>query len=84
MLRNGIRGLGCRCQPAYFRPESGLNEETRRPYKGNFFLVIRQLPYSALNNRSPDLALFLNGIPVFTAELKNPMSGQNVRDAIHQ
>ena len=28
--------------------------------------------------------LFLNGIPLFTAELKNPLSGQTVEDAIHQ
>ena len=31
-----------------------------------------------------DLALFLNGIPIFTAELKNPLTGQTVQDAIHQ
>ena len=85
MLRNGIRGLRCRSQLVYIRPASGLNEETRRLYRGNFFLVIRQLPYSTRNNnRGLDLALFLNGIPVFTAELKNPMSDQKVRDAIHQ
>ena len=28
--------------------------------------------------------LFLNGIPVFTAELKNPLTGQTVEDAIRQ
>ena len=28
--------------------------------------------------------LFLNGIPIFTAELKNPLSGQTVEDAIRQ
>ena len=29
-----------------------------------------------------DLGLFLNGIPIFTAELKNPLNGQDVQDAI--
>ena len=29
-----------------------------------------------------DLGLFLNGIPIFTAELKNPLNGQDVEDAI--
>ena len=28
--------------------------------------------------------LFLNGIPIFTAEIKNPLNGQDVEDAIRQ
>src|SRR5207245_393571 len=31
-----------------------------------------------------DLVLVLNGIPIFTAELKNPLNGQTVEDAIRQ
>src|SRR6185437_9282494 len=27
---------------------------------------------------------FLNGLPIFTAELKNPLTGQNVQHAIRQ
>ena len=34
--------------------------------------------------KSLDLVLFLNGIPIFTAELKNPLNGQDVEDAIRQ
>ena len=84
MLRTGIKDMGCRFRLAYFRPASGLNEETRRLYRGNLFSVVRQLHYTEKNNNSLDLALFLNGIPIFTAELKNPLTGQNVLDAIHQ
>ena len=84
VLRNGIKDMGCRFGLAYFRPASGLNEETRRLYLGNLFAVVRQLHYSEKNNKSLDLALFLNGIPIFTAELKNPLTGQTVQDAIHQ
>ena len=84
VLRNGVRDSGCKFQLAYFRPSSGLNEETRRLYEGNLFSVVRQLHYSEKNESSLDLALFLNGIPVFTAELKNPLTGQNVEDAIRQ
>ena len=76
--------MGCRFRLAYFRPASGLNEKTRRLYLGNLFSVVRQLHYSEKNNNSLDLALFLNGIPIFTAELKNPLTGQTVQDAIHQ
>ncbi|MYA61784.1 MAG: type I restriction endonuclease subunit R [Dehalococcoidia bacterium] len=84
VLRNGIRDMGCRFRLAYFRPSSGLNTETRWLYQGNLFAVVRQLHYSDRNNKSLDLALFLNGIPIFTAELKNPLTGQTVQDAIRQ
>ena len=84
VLRKGIKDMGCRFRIAYFRPASGLNEETRRLYLGNLFSFVRQLHYSEKNNKSLDLALFLNGIPIFTAELKNPLTGQTVQDAIHQ
>ena len=84
VLRNGVRDMGCRFRLAYFHPASGLNDETRWFYRGNIFSVARQLHYSERNNKSLDLALFLNGIPIFTAELKNPLTGQDVQDAIRQ
>ena len=84
VLRHGIRDMGCRFQLAYFRPSSGLNEETQRLHRANVFSVVRQLHYSERNNQSLDLALFLNGIPIFTVELKNPLTGQTVQDAIYQ
>ncbi len=84
VLRIGIKDMGCTFRLAYFRPASGLNEETRRLYMANFFAVVRQVRYSTKNENSLDLVLFLNGIPIFTAELKNPLSGQTVEDAIRQ
>ena len=84
VLRSGIKDSGCKFALAYFRPASGLNEETRRLYQGNLFSAVRQLHYSAKNEKSLDLVLFLNGIPIFTAELKNPLNAQNVEDAIRQ
>ncbi len=84
VLRNGLKDSGCKFRLAYFRPASGLNEETRRLYQANLFSVVRQLRYSAKSDKSLDLVLFLNGIPIFTAELKNPLNGQDVEDAIRQ
>ena len=84
VLRKGVKDSGCKFQLAYFRPASGLNEETRRLHGANLFSVVRQLRYSAKTEQSVDMALFLNGIPFFTAELKNPLTGQDVRDAIRQ
>jgi type I restriction enzyme R subunit len=84
VLRNGIKDSGCKFQLAYFRPASGLNEETRRLYRANLFSVVRQLHYSTKNEKSLDIVLFLNGIPLFSAELKNPLTGQTVEDAMRQ
>ena len=84
VLRKGVKDSGCKFQLAYFRPASGLNEETRRLHAANLFSVVRQLHYSTKTEQSLDLVLFLNGIPFSTAELKNPLTGQNVRDAIRQ
>ena len=84
VLRRGIKDRGCAFQLAYFRPASGLNDETRRLHACNIFSVVRQLRYSANSEKSVDLGLFLNGLPVFTVELKNPLTGQNVEDAIRQ
>jgi type I restriction enzyme R subunit len=95
VLRNGIKDSGCKFRLAYFRPASGLNKELQRLHAANFFAVVRQLRYSDLpapgaarqagkNEKSLDLVLFLNGIPIFTAELKNPLTGQTVEDAIKQ
>src|SRR5947208_15533707 len=84
VLRNGIKDSGVKFQLAYFKPASGLNEETRRLHQANLFAVVRQLHYSAKNENSLDLVLFLNGIPIFTAEIKNPFTGHAIDDAIRQ
>ncbi|MBK7782459.1 MAG: putative DNA binding domain-containing protein [Ardenticatenia bacterium] len=84
VLRNGIKDSGCKFRLAYFRPASGLNEDVRRLHAANLFTAVRQVRFSAKTEKSLDLVLFLNGIPIFTAELKNPLSGQTVEDAIRQ
>ena len=84
VLRSGVKDSGCKFRLAYFRPASGLNEELQRLHAANLFTVVRQLRFSEQGDQSLDLALFLNGIPIFTAELKNPLTGQDVEDAIRQ
>jgi len=84
VLRKGIKDAGCKFQLAYFKPATRLNEDLRRLYRANQFSVVRQLHYSEKNENSLDLALFLNGLALFTAELKNPLNGQNVEHAIAQ
>jgi len=84
VMRRGVTDLGCHFDLAYFRPETTMNEEHARLYKANIISVVRQLKYSQQNENCIDLVLFVNGLPVITAELKNPLKGQNVQNAIWQ
>lgn len=63
---------------AYVKPMEG---ELDVGYALNQLTVTRQLYYSEAHSKSLDVVLFLNGLPVVTAELKNAMSGQTVLDA---
>ncbi|MDO3378546.1 type I restriction endonuclease subunit R [Geoalkalibacter halelectricus] len=81
VLRHGFKCFGKRLRVAYFAPASGMNPETTALYQANRLTVTRQLKYSTRNENSLDLVLSINGLPVVTAELKNPMSGQTVEHA---
>src|SRR5450756_1188459 len=61
-----------------------MNPETQALYEANRLTVTRQVKYSPASESSIDLVLSLNGLPIVTAELKNPMSGQTWRDAVWQ
>ena len=85
VMRQGVKDSGCKFHLAWFRPASGLNADTRRLFDANQFSIVRQLRYTEKPEaRIADLVLFLNGIPLFTAELKNPLNGQTVDDAIRE
>src|SRR4051812_15327409 len=71
VLRQGVKATGCKFRLAYFKPETSLNPETEMLYQANQFTIIRQVRYSEKTDHSLDLVLFLNGLPLFTAELKN-------------
>lgn len=89
ILRKGIKDSGCKFKICYFQPSSTLNTENASHYQANIFSIVRQLRYSLSDEnqehqKSLDLAIFLNGLPIFTAELKNPLTGQTVQNAITQ
>jgi len=84
VLRNGVQDRGARFELAYFKPVSGLNPEHAELYAKNQFSVIRQCPYSNEGNQTIDVALFLNGLPIITSELKNHFTGQDYTNAIKQ
>ncbi|MDG4789213.1 type I restriction endonuclease [Micromonospora sp. WMMD1102] len=87
VLRNGVRDRGVRIRLAYFRPAHTIAEGALDDYRRNRLSVTRQLHFSAgAPQQSVDLALFVNGIPVATAELKSFASQrpQTVEDAKEQ
>lgn len=84
VLRKGVSDSGVKFKLAYFRPASGMNPEAARLHEANRFAVARQVKYSTKGEQSVDAVLFLNGIPLFTAEFKNPLTGQHVEDGIRQ
>lgn len=84
VLRHGFKCFGKLFRVAYFAPASGLNPETEKLYAANRLTVTRQLRYSNKHGNTLDLVLSLNGIPIATAEIKNPMTGQTWHNAIYQ
>ncbi|MDQ7778078.1 MAG: type I restriction endonuclease, partial [Planctomycetota bacterium] len=84
VLRHGFKCFGKLFRAAYFAPASGLNPETQALYAANRLTITRQVRYSEKHGGTLDVVLGLNGIPVATAELKNPLTGQTWQNAIHQ
>ena len=84
VLRHGFKHRGIYFRVCYFRPESHLNKTAAALYEQNLCNVVRQWHYSAVNNKSVDMVLVVNGIPVFALELKNQYTGQNVDNAKRQ
>ena len=84
VLRKGVKDRGCHFNLTYFRPSSGMNPDHQRLYAKNRFSLVRQLKYSQKNEKSVDMALFLNGLPLVTMELKNSLTGGAVTDAEKQ
>ncbi len=84
VLRNGIKH-GPHDLDLFYGTPSAQNEKARRRFRHNRFTVTRQLRYSRdQTQRSLDIGLFINGLPVFTFELKNRLTKQTVNDAIWQ
>lgn len=87
VLRKGVKDRGVRIRLAYFKPSLVASDSALDDYRANRLTVVRELAYAAKQadrDKRLDLALFVNGIPVATAELKNPLTGQGVEHAKDQ
>lgn len=85
VLRHGVELLGLRhpLSLAQFKPALAMNPDLQTRYQANRLRVVRQLRYSLHNENCLDLALFVNGIPVATVEVKSQFT-QSIDDAIDQ
>ena len=84
VLRHGIRHGAHELALFHGTPSPG-NTQARERFEQNRFTVTRQLRYSRDEaQRALDIALFINGLPVFTFELKNNLTRQTVDDAVWQ
>ena len=92
VLRHGFKCYGKTFRMAWFRPNTRMNPEAAENYAKNRFTIIRQVAFTSVMKKPGggnrrciiDVTLAVNGIPVVTAELKNPLTGQRVGDAMHQ
>lgn len=85
VLRKGVEDLGIKFDLAYWAPAHHITPDLWDLYNGNRLTVTRQVHHSESNpHDSVDVLFLLNGVPVATAELKNQLTGQGVKEAQHQ
>ena len=84
VLRHGIKHGAHDVDLFYGTPSPG-NAKAAARFALNRFSVTRQLRYSRDDTaHALDLALFINGLPIATFELKNSLTKQTVEDAVEQ
>ncbi|MFO0760172.1 MAG: DEAD/DEAH box helicase family protein [Byssovorax sp.] len=88
VLRRGLKFFGKKIDCAAFKPAHGLNPDILASYAENRLTVIRQAHFAPAGDKdedqSIDLLFVLNGLPIATIELKNPLTQQTVQHAIAQ
>jgi type I restriction enzyme R subunit len=84
VLRKGVKH-GASSVELFYGTPSPDNAKAVELFAANVFSVTRQLHYSKDETKlSLDMALFINGLPIATFELKNSLTKQTVEDAIEQ
>jgi type I restriction enzyme, R subunit len=84
VLRHGFKFYGKTFRLGYFKPAHEANPDVLKLFTQNRLTVTRQVPCHPGDNRTLDIVLSVNGLPVATIELKNPGTGQNWRHAVRQ
>lgn len=86
LLLNGVTVQGISLKVFGKKPLTNFDHDEKNLYVGNQFLALQELVYKQVNAGKDriDIAFFVNGLPIGTAELKTQQSGQNFMDAIEQ
>ncbi len=92
VLRHGFKCYGKTFRLAFFRPNSRMNAEAAQDFARNRLTITRQVAFTSAMKKADgmnrrciiDVTLAVNGLPVVTAELKNPLTGQRAADAVQQ
>ncbi|CAK8716629.1 type I site-specific deoxyribonuclease [Candidatus Electrothrix aarhusensis] len=84
VLRKGVKH-GRDAITLFYSSPTASNTKAKELFSQNIFSVTRQLRYSSSEPQlALDLAVFINGLPIATFELKNRLTKQTVDDAIQQ
>ena len=84
VLRNGVKHHADSIDLYYGTPTPG-NTKAEELFRANIFSVTRQLRYSRDETQlALDMAIFINGLPFATFELKNNLTKQTAADAVAQ
>ncbi|HSO83408.1 type I restriction endonuclease subunit R [Thiocapsa sp.] len=96
VLRHGFKCYGKTFRMAFFRPNTRMNPDAAKSYAKNRLTITRQVGFTSVMKKADgpngnrhrrciiDVILAVNGIPVVTVELKNPLTGQRATDAVRQ
>lgn len=80
LLRKGLEVDDAHFTLMYSLPLASSSDTIKKNFERNQFSITRQVHYSLTNaNEAIDMALFINGLPFATIELKNHWTGQNAR-----
>lgn len=89
VLRHGFKCYGKTLRLAYFQPNTTMNPEAQARYAKNRLTITRQVAFPSVIKQPDgkharciiDVVLSVNGLPVVTLELKNPLTGQRAAQA---
>ena len=83
VLKHGVEfDTGITLHLMYRKPANSFNPKAEAQYQQNVLSVMEEVYHK--DGERIDLVIFLNGIAIFTFELKCNTSGQNYEDAIRQ
>lgn len=80
VLREGVDVDNIHLSLFYPKPSAADSENSKQKYAQNQFSLTRQQTFSVTNpGLEIDMVLFVNGLPIFTFELKNPWTHQTAK-----